>query len=417
MNEPRVLALVLAGGKGSRMEVLTDDRAKPTLPFGGVFTLLDIVMSNVRNSRIDDAWVLLQYHAATVDPVLAHGRPWDLDRNIGGLRVLQPQEGLGENEDGMAAGNSDSLFRFRGLIAEFDPDLVLVLSADHAYKLDYRDVIATHLANDAECTIVTSRFDTEEAANHTLVHTEGASNSKDGRARRVTRIEHKPDEADTDTVATEVFLYTTGVLLEVLQSLFDSLPEGEQLSDFGEDLLPALVERGRAYTHPMPGYWRDLGRPAAYVSAHHDLLEGSVDVFDDPAWPMLTATAQRPGTRVTPRGRIDDSMVAAGCLIEGSVERSVLGLGVHVAAGARVVDSIVMSDTVIRENAQVGWSIVDTRVTVGAGAEVGSMTKPGNGGRARSDDITLVGARARIDGGAMVKTGERINPGSRRRRS
>ncbi len=418
MNEPRVLAVVLAGGKGSRMEVLTEQRAKPTLPFGGVFSLLDIVMSNVRNSRIDDAWVVLQYHSSSVDPVLAHGRPWDLDRNNGGLRVLQPQEGLGDDEDGMASGNSDCLFRFRGLIEEFAPDVVLVLSADHAYKLDYRDVIAAHLANEAECTIVTSTFTVQEAANHTLVHTErDARSSEAAHGARVTRIEHKPDEASTRTVATEVFAYDAAVLLQVLEQLFDALPQGESLGDFGDDLLPALVDRGRAYTHHLPGYWRDLGRPSAYLAAHHDLLADEVDVFDDTAWPMLTATPARPGSRVTPGGRVDDSMIASGCHIAGTVERSVLGLGVRVEEGAHVVDSVIMSDAVIRAGAQVGWSLVDTEVTVGAGAKVGSMTKPRNGERVRSEDITLIGRRARIDGHAVVEVGRRIAPGTRRRRT
>lgn len=408
MQTPRVLAIVLAGGKGSRMEVLTEERAKPTLPFGGVFSLLDLVLSNLRNSHIDDVWVTLQYHAASVDSVLAHGRPWDLDRNIGGLRVLQPQEGLGDDEDGMAVGNTDSLFRFRGLIEEFAPDLVLMLSADHAYKLDYRDVIAAHLANEAECTIVTNTIDPSEAGNHTLVHTHG---------ERVTRIDHKPDDAETDTVATEVFVYDTDVLLEVLQKLFDALPEGEHLADFGVDLLPALVERGHTYAHRLRGYWRDLGRPSAYLAAHRELLEGQVDIFDDPAgWPMSTATSQRPGSRIAPEGTISDSMIASGCDIAGTVERSVLGPGVIVERGARVVDSIIMSDTVVRAGAQIGCSIVDCRVTVGAEAKVGSMT-PRAADRLRSEQVTLIGQRARIDGGATVNGGERVAPGGRRRRS
>lgn len=418
MSEPRVLAIVLAGGKGSRMEVLTEERAKPTLPFGGVFSLLDIVMSNARNSRIDDVWVVLQYHSSSVDPVLAHGRPWDLDRSRGGLRVLQPQEGLGTDEDGMAAGNSDCLFRFRGIIEEFAPDLVFVLSADHAYTLDFREVVKAHLATAAECTVVTSVFAAEEAGNHTLVHTsQGGRTSASDHGQQVTRIEHKPDEVSTDTVATEVFLYDAHVLLEVLQGLFDALPEGEHLGDFGEDLLPALVARGKTYAYHLPGYWRDLGRPAAYLAAHRELLDGEVDIFDDPDWPILTATEQRPGARVTGAGVVNDSMIAAGCHIEGTVERSVLGLGVRVGAGAHVRDSIIMSDTVIRENAQIDWSIVDTRVTVGADARVGSAMKPRTGERVRSESIALVGRGARIDGGAVVDSGDRITPGARRRRS
>lgn len=197
MKHPRVLALVLAGGKGS---------------------------------RIEDAWVVPQYRSSSLDQVIAHGRPWDLDRSRGGLRLLHPQEGLGEHEDGMASGNSDSLFRFRELIAEVEPDVVLVLSADHVYRMDFRDVVAAHLENEAECTIVTTDFFVEEAGNHTLVHFHGESSRGKGASSarngsKVTSIEQKPEQAGTNVVATEVFCYEPQVLIDTLTELFDASPK------------------------------------------------------------------------------------------------------------------------------------------------------------------------------------------------
>lgn len=415
MTEPRVLAVILAGGKGSRMEVLTENRAKPTLPFGGVFSLLDIVMSNARNSNIDDVWVVQQYGASTLDAVLAHGRPWDLDRNHGGLRVITPQQGLGSAEDGMAAGNTDSLFRFRGLIKEFAPDLVLVLSADHVYRLDYRDVIAMHLDKGAECTIVTTGFHEEETEHHTLVYTEGRGAAQHG--RKVTRVENKPQGGGDGAVATEVFLYSADVLLTVLEQLFEELPDGEHLSDFGEDLLPALIDRGQAYAYELGGYWRDLGRPSAYLEAHRSLITGEVGVVDDPSWPILTATPMRTSAFVAPKAEVSNSMVAPGCRVEGRVLGSVLGQGVLVEKGAVVKDSIIMSDTVIRAGAEVASTIVADRAVIGAGAHVGEFIPGDRAERTRSHEVTLIGSEARIDGGAAVDAGTRVSPGGRHRKS
>ncbi|MBA2478328.1 MAG: NTP transferase domain-containing protein, partial [Sporichthyaceae bacterium] len=156
MARMRVLALVLAGGAGSRMDVLTRERAKPALPFGGSYRLIDFPLSNLHHSGIDDVWLAVQYQARSLDEEVANGRPWDLDRTRGGLRLLPPQEGAGAAEDGFAEGNADVLFRQRDLIRAFDPEVLLVLSADHVYRMDYMDAIDAHLAKDADCTVVTS---------------------------------------------------------------------------------------------------------------------------------------------------------------------------------------------------------------------------------------------------------------------
>lgn len=404
MTAPRVLALILAGGQGSRMDVLTRQRAKPTLPFGGAFSLIDLVMSNVANSELSDVWVVQQYQSFSLQPVLAHGRPWDLDRSQRGLRVVNPQEGLGDDEDGMAHGNTDALYRFRGLVRDSGAEHVLVLSADHAYRLDYRDVVAAHLEAGAECTVVTTTMNRDEASHHTLVHVEGADPG------RVVRVEHKPDEASTTTVASEVFLYRVDALLAVLEYLHDALPEGERLGDFGEDLLPAMVERGGTIAFALPGYWRDLGRPSAYLNAHHDLLDGTADVFDDPAWPMRTALPRRRSAHVAESALIRDSLIGDGCRIAGVVERSVLGPGVVVEAGARVVDSVLMADVVVEADALVGWSIVDDGVRVGSRARIGATEHPSAPGRLRSRDVTMVGGGVAVPPDVLVSPGSRISP-------
>ncbi|GAA1397916.1 glucose-1-phosphate adenylyltransferase family protein [Luteococcus peritonei] len=404
----KVLAIVLAGGKGSRMDVLTERRAKPTLPFGGVYSLLDICLSNLVNSGIEDVWVVVQYHASSFDQVLAHGRPWDLDRFSGGLRVLPPQEGIGSAEEGMATGNADALFRIRELVAASGADQVLVLSADHVYALDHREVLRTHLEAAAECTVVTTTIGLAEAGNHTLVDV------TDG---RVTGVHAKPDEPAHETIASEVFLYSADVLVETLERLHaelsESADEGDTgLGDFSEHLLPALVERGRVVAHALPGYWRDLGRPSAYFRAHQDLLEGEVDLLHRRDWPIRSASSQRPAARVHDSGRVDDSMLAGGVEVHGRVERSVLGPDVVVEAGATVVDSIVMGRCRIRAGATVQWSVLDVDVEVGQQATVGEPRRDPDQ-RLVSEEITLVGMHSRVGEAALVGRGARVSPGSR----
>lgn len=402
----KVLAIVLAGGKGSRLEVLTEQRAKPTLPFGGVFSLLDICLSNVVNSGIEDVWVVVQYQASSFDPVLAHGRPWDLDRFRGGLRVLPPQEGIGEAEEGMATGNADALFRIRALITETGADLVLVLSADHVYSLDHREVLRTHREAGADCTVVTTSIGLAEAGNHTLVDV-----SEDG---LVTAVHHKPDEPPHENIASEVFLYDAGTLVRTLEELHatlsDDAPGGDSgLGDFSEHLLPTLVERGTVAAHALPGYWRDLGRPSAYFRAHQDLLRGEVDLLHRRDWPIRTAEPQGPAARVHASGHVADSMLGDGVELHGSVERSVLGPDVVVEAGAHVTDSVLMGRVVVRAGARVQFSVLDCDVEVAANAMVGE-DRDDHERRLVSEELTLVGMGSRVGAGAIVSRGSRISP-------
>src|SRR3954471_4885264 len=234
MRRHSVLAIVQAGGEGSRMDVLTRERAKPGLPFGGVYQLVDFPMSNLRHSRIPDVWLSVQYQADSLDEQVANGRPWDLDRDTGGFRLLTPQQGGSPDADGFAAGNADELFRIRDQIMHTGAELTMVLSADHVYRFDFNDAIETHRRKRAECTVVTSEVAKSEASHHATV----SSN----RLGRVTRFAYKPARPTTGVVATEIFLYDTAVLVDVLDELHRELtataaPDENGLGDFGEHLL------------------------------------------------------------------------------------------------------------------------------------------------------------------------------------
>lgn len=419
-RRPRVLAIVQAGGQGSRLDVLTRERAKPALPFAGVLQLVDFPLSNLAHSGIEHVWLSVQYQGATLAEQVANGRPWNLDRNDGGLRLLMPQEGTGSmDEDGFARGNADELYRIRDQVAQVDPDVLLVMSADHVYRLDLAEVVDTHLARGAECTVVTTTVAVEEAGDHAVVTLASADGSGDGGddgdhgTDRVTGFAYKPDAPTSGLVAAEIFAYDPAVLAEVLDDLHRALgPDADDgdtgLGDFGEHLLPALVARGRTVAHALPGYWRDLGQPHLYLRAHHDVLLDGAGVLGVEGWPILSHQPQRPAARVLEGAVVADSLLSPGSTVAGVVRRSVVGPGAVVEAGAEVVDSVVFADTVVRSGARVHRSVVDTRCDIGAGAVVGSpdadLDDP--------DAITLVGRSCTVPAGAVVPAGGRLEPGT-----
>lgn len=386
-RRPKVLALVLAGGEGGRLGPLTEQRAKPAVPFAGVYRLIDFPMSNCVHSGIDDVWIVQQYEPHELTRQLANGRPWDLDRTFGGLRILHPY--LGSSESGWYEGNADALYRNREAIADHDPDVLLVLSADHVYKLDYSEVVDRHIESGATVTMVTTRVERDEASRYGVVEL--------GESGRVAGFEYKPSVPKSDLVTAEVFAYDPRRLIEVLEELAQ---DGEEsgLEDFGHELLPRLVGDDSAHAFELDSYWRDVGTIDSYWLAHMELLEAEPPfVLDDPGWPVLTAGLQRPPARIEASARIDGSLVAAGALVRGTVLHSVLGPGVVVDEGAEVRDAIVLHDTRVSPGATVTRAILDERVRVGRGAEVGG-----------DEAITVVGAGVTVAARAPVAAGEHV---------
>src|SRR4051812_23085951 len=358
METTKILAIIQAGGAGGRMDVLTAERAKPALPFAGSYQLLDFPLSNLVNSGVEDVWLSVQYQASALQEQVRNGRPWDLDRTGGGLRLLIPQQGSGSmDEEGFAHGNADELYRLRDDLRRADPDLVLVMSADHVYRLDYRELVDTHRAKDAEVTIVVTDLEGvhgEDPGDHGVVETD--------RLGRVTSFAYKPDRPATSSVATEVFLYRPDALVEVLEELHreqsDEPDEGDAgvgdsgLGDFGDLLLPRFVERGKVFAHRLQSYWRDLGQPHHYLNAHLELVGQRADLLDA-EWPIRTQQPQREPTYVATGSRFEDSLLSSGSRVAGTVVRSVLGPGVVVEEGAEVIESVLFADTVVRHGARV----------------------------------------------------------------
>ena len=402
-----VLALVQAGGSGGRMDVLTRERAKPALPYGGVHRLIDFTLSSLVHARLRDVWVSVEYQVASIDEYLAGGRPWDLDSSRGGFRRIVPQTGSGPaTEDRFAHGNGDLLLRLARDLEAFGAPTLVVASADHVFAADLEPIIADHVASGVAATVLTSEVTKKEASQNVTVTT--------GAKGVVTAVEEKPSRPSTGVVATEVFVYQTEPLLETLRTLRAELApdaEGDDsgIGDFGEHLLPRLVEQRQVRAVPLPGYWRDLGRPEAYLQGHRDLLAGRVDVFDHPDRPVLSKWQDRTASRVRAGAVVEDSMLSPGCDVAGTVIDSVLGPGVVVEAGALVEDCVIFGDVRIERGARVNTSIVDVRCRIGRDAVVGAMS---NNRVARDEEIVLMGQDSEVGTDVGVPAGARMEPGT-----
>jgi glucose-1-phosphate adenylyltransferase len=405
MRRGEVLAVVQAGGRGSRMDVLTRERAKPALPFAGVHRLVDFALSSLVHSGLEDVWVSVQYQVASIDDYLAGGRPWSLDRNRGGFRRMVPQTGTGTvSEEGFASGNADLLLKLHADLAVHGPEHVVVTSADHVFNMDLAPVIEAHVARGSTATLVTAEVTKMEASDNVAVLT--------GRGGRVTGLEVKVSRPSTPLVATEIFVYRTEALLEALTTLRAELDDREDgddsgLGDFGEHLVPRLIETGAVHAVPIEGYWRDLGQPHTYLQGHRDLLAGAVDVFDHPGRPVIAHWPDRPAARVRPAARLTDSLLSPGCDVAGEVSGSVLGPGVIVERGARISDSVIFDDVVIRSGAVVQTAIVDEGSEVRRTARIGAVP---TARLARNEDLVLVGRGSVVE--SPVQAGARLEPGT-----
>ena len=385
----RVLVLVLAGGAGGRLELLTEQRAKPAVPYAGTYSLIDVPLSSCLHSGIADVWVIQQYNPASLSGHLSNGRPWDLDRTSGGLLVLHPH--LGAGRAGWHSGTADAVWRQAGLIREHAPDALVVVSSDAVYRLDYRRVVEEHLDSAAAVTMVTTRVDPADAGRYGVVQTDGG---------RVTDYAYKPEQPASDLVANEVFVLDPVRVLDLLDELADALDDDDDdgLGDLGEDLLPRLVRDGAVREYRFRDYWRDLGTVQAYWQAHQDLVAPEPPFVPDLAgWPLVSSRHHRAPARLSRGAEVLDSLLSAGSRVAGAVSRSVLSPGVVVEAGAQVHDSVLLPGVIVRAGAVVRRAVLDDGVEVGPGARVG-----GDG------DVALVGRREQLAAGAVVAPGGRV---------
>lgn len=389
----RVVALILAGGAGTRLGVLSDRRAKPAVPFAGRYRIIDFTLSNVVNSGIYDVAVLTQYLPRSLNEHIGIGRPWDLDRGRGGVRLLQPYQGKGHQD--WYGGTADAVLQNLDTLRESRAEAVLILSGDHIYKMDYRPMLAAHAERRADLTVAVMNVKPEETSRFGIVLT-----NEDG---RVSRFLEKPKDAPSTLANMGVYVFNTAALIERMQAL---APEHPNL-DFGKHVIPSMVETHGIYTFPFEGYWVDVGTVDAYWSTSMELVSGSSALnLRDPNWVIHTKSENRAPAKLGPQASVDRSMICNGCIVRGQVSKSVLSPGVYVSPGAIVRESVIMNDTWIGPGAVVDRCIVDKEVVVGSGAQLGwgeDYTMPNQQHPDRFyTGPSIVGKGARIPGGCRI---------------
>ena len=390
------MAVILAGGEGERLSILSQERAKPAVPFGGKYRIIDFTLSNCVNSDIDDVVVLTQYNPRSLNDHIGLGRPWDLDRNHGGVKLLQPYIARGRVAE-WYRGTADAVLRNLNVIEHDAADTVLVLAGDHIYKMDYQPFVAAHRRKRADVTIAVRRVPLAEASRMGIL----ALDEND----RVTEWQEKPKQPKSDLASMGVYVFSKKTLRRWLS---------EDRVDFGANVIPAMLDAGaRVFGYRYNGYWQDVGTIQSFWEANMALLadDPELDLYDKD-WIIHTRSEERAPAKVGPTAQVHRSLISHGCVIDGTVVNSVLSPGVRVGVGAVVRDSIVMFDSVIRSGAVVDRSILDKEVVVGQGAIVGdgpfddrpNKQEPGR----LNTGITVVGKHAVIPRGTRVGRNVRV---------
>lgn len=360
MAKKDVIAMLLAGGQGSRLGELTSKKAKPAVTFGGKYKIIDFPMSNCINSGIDTVGVLTQYQPLLLNKHIGIGIPWDLDRKTGGVAVLSPYTSSGESGN-WYTGTANAIYQNISYIDSYDPEYVLILSGDHIYKMDYSAMIAYHKSKGADATIGVLDVTYEEAKGFGTIICDDDM--------RIGMFEEKPAEPKSTLVSMGIYVFTW----EVLRKALIEDMEIHEDSDFGKHIMPALLEEGKSmYAYHFDAYWKDVGTVDAYWKANMDLIK-TVPEFNlyEAFWDIYTDGENEPPSYTSLTSDIRSSLISDGCEIHGSVYNSVLSPGVVVEEGAVIRDSIVMKGCVISKNSLIEKSILDENVVVGECARIG----------------------------------------------
>lgn len=382
--------MLLAGGQGSRLYALTNNIAKPAVPFGAKYRIIDFPLSNCINSGIDTVGVLTQYQPLVLNEYIGNGQPWDLDRNFGGVHVLSPYQKKAKSA--WYEGTANAIYQNLNFIKMYNPEYVLILSGDHIYKMDYSKMLRAHIDNDADCTIAAIEVPLKEASRFGILNT-----NEDG---SIYEFEEKPKQPKSTLASMGIYIFKAEKMYEYLEA-DDNDPESSK--DFGKNVLPAMLNAGeKMFAYRFEGYWKDVGTISSLWEANMDLL-GDAPNFDvgDPAWKIHSRNPLAPPEYLGEGSVVKNSMIALGSEIYGTVINSVLSSNTVVEAGATVKDSVIMSGTVIKAGASVNYSIIDECVVVGEKATVGEDIGEAKGIAVLGRGVN-VGKGAKVSAGAMV---------------
>ena len=384
------VAMLLAGGQGSRLYTLTTKTAKPAVPFGGKYRIIDFPLSNCVNSGIDTVGVLTQYQPLVLNEYIGNGLPWDLDRAWGGVKILPPYQG--QKHADWYKGTANAIYQNMEFVNRYDAEYVLILSGDHIYKMDYDKMLAYHKQKGADCTIAVLAVPMEEASRFGIMST-----NEDG---SIYKFSEKPKNPDSNLASMGIYIFNRKKLNDYL--IADENTPGSS-NDFGKNIIPNMLAAGeKMFAYPFEGYWKDVGTISSLWEANMDLLGENPELnLGDESWRIYARHHASAPQFVGKDAVIENCNITEGCEICGTVRNCVVGTGVKIAKGAVVTDSVLMGDCVIEEGAIVSYAIVDTGVTIGKNAVVGQD-------RATAKGIAVIGEDVTVQAGAVVEAGAMI---------
>ena len=378
MKQNSMLAMILAGGRGSRLHDLTNKVAKPAVSYGGKYRIVDFPLSNCANSGVDVVGVLTQYESIQLNSYVAAGGRWGLDAKDSGVYVLPPREKADENLN-VYRGTADAISQNIDFIDKFDPEYVLVLSGDHIYKMNYDKMLAAHKEAKADATIAVIEVPMKEASRFGIMNTDESG--------RIVEFEEKPEHPKSNLASMGIYIFTWKLLRKMLMA---DIKNPDSSHDFGKDIIPTMLNDNRTlYAYKFEGYWKDVGTIDSLWEANMDLLSSKNELdLGDPSWKIYTEDATALPQYVGADAVVERAFITQGCVIDGEVKNSVLFTGAKVAAGAKVIDSVLMPGAEVAEGAVVTRALVADGIKIGKNAVVGD---------AASENIDLGAKRVKGD--------------------
>ncbi len=382
--------MLLAGGQGSRLGVLTQKIAKPAVPYGGKYRIIDFPLSNCVNSGIETVGVLTQYQPLELNDYIGSGKPWDLDRLSGGVHVLPPYQ----KSEGAVwyKGTANAIYQNIPFIERYDPEYVLILSGDHIYKMDYAEMLDLHKKSEADCTIAVLEVPLEEASRFGILNA-----NPDG---TIYEFEEKPKNPKSNLASMGIYIFNWSVLKKYLE---EDEANPDSSNDFGKNIIPNMLGDGqKLVAYPFNAYWKDVGTIDSLWEANLDLLNPKVELdLSDPAWKIYSRNPSAPPQYISPAAKVQNSLISEGCDVSGTVDFSILSNNVTVEEGAVVRDSLVMPGATIKKGANVQYAIIAENSVIGEDSKIGE--RPENMKELSDWGIAVVGADLTLEKGCTVK--------------
>ena len=391
-SKKTTIAMLLAGGQGSRLFALTNKVAKPAVSFGAKYRIIDFTLSNCINSNIDTVGVLTQYQPLLLNDYIGNGQPWDLDRVFGGVHILPPYQAKDKTD--WYKGTANAIYQNIGFIENYDSEYVVILSGDHIYKMDYSDMIDYHISKKADCTIAVIEVLMKEASRFGIMNTNDES--------QVIEFQEKPKKPISNKASMGIYVFSTAVLFKYLKE--DDCDKTSS-NDFGKNVIPNMLNNGcKLYAYPIKGYWKDVGTLDSLWEANMDLI-GNNPVFDiyDSQWKIHSRSFGDYPQFIGSNAEIKNSLITGGVEVEGTIINSLISAGVKIAKGAIVKDSIVFANSEIGENTIVEYSIIDENVVMKENCMVGAPREVSKGITVIGRDVTLM-ERSKVEPGDIIET-------------